>query len=61
MGPDNLAQIATIVENIRKDYDKAKEGNKSACVRVRKAMGDLKKLAQTTRLEMAEIKTKESK
>lgn len=61
MGPDNLAQIATIVENIRKDYDKAKEGNKSACVRVRKAMGDLKKLAQVTRLEMAEIKTKEAK
>lgn len=61
MGPDNLSQFATMLEAIRKDYDKAKEGNKSACVRVRKAMGDAKKLAQTIRLEMADIKSKEAK
>lgn len=46
---DNLEHIIT---ECREDYLKAKGGNKAAGTRVRKAMQDVKNLAQDIRKEM---------
>ncbi len=50
---DNLVST---VEATREDVEKAKAGNKAACARVRKAMQEIKSLAQDIRKEMLELR-----
>ena len=47
--------VATL-EATRGDVEKAEEGNKAATSRVRKAMQDVKNLAQDIRKEMLELR-----
>ena len=47
--------VATL-EATRGDVEKAEEGNKAATSRVRKAMQDVKNLAQDIRKEMRELR-----
>lgn len=54
---DRLDQLHQAIEAIREDYNKAKGGNKAAGTRVRKAMQDIKNLAQEVRQEMLEVRT----
>jgi len=49
---DNLEQMEQHLQSIKEDYEKGKGGNKAAGTRVRKAMQDVKNLAQTIRQEM---------
>ena len=51
---NNLEQIERTVAEIKDDYEKGLGGNKAAGTRVRKAMQDLKNLAQEIRKEMLE-------
>ena len=44
------------VEETRADVEKAEEGNKAATARVRKAMQEVKALAQDIRKEMLELR-----
>lgn len=44
------------VEETRADVEKAEEGNKAATSRVRKAMQEVKALAQDIRKEMLELR-----
>jgi len=44
------------VEACREDVEKASSGNKAATARVRKAMQDIKNLAQEIRKEMLELR-----
>lgn len=48
--------LVSAVESARGDYEKAHTGNKAASARVRKAMQDVKNLAQDIRKEMLEIR-----
>ena len=48
--------LIKVVEDVRTDLEKAEKGNKSAAVRVRKAMQDVKRVAQDLRKEMMMIK-----
>jgi hypothetical protein len=54
---DQLEQLQQTIAEIREDYNKAKGGNKAAGTRVRKAMQDVKNLAQAIRAEMLENRT----
>jgi hypothetical protein len=49
-------QICAAIEATRADVQKAEEGNKAACSRVRKAMQDIKNIAQEIRKEMLELR-----
>ena len=49
-------QLCTAVEAARADVQKAEEGNKAACSRVRKSMQDIKNIAQEIRKEMLELR-----
>ena len=49
-------QLCATVEAARADVEKAEEGNKAATSRVRKAMQDIKNLAQDIRKEMLELR-----
>jgi hypothetical protein len=49
---DSLDKLQGLVESCREDYNKAKGGNKAAGTRVRKAMQEIKNLAQDIRKEM---------
>lgn len=49
-------QLVAAVEAARGDVEKAEEGNKAATSRVRKAMQDIKNLAQDIRKEMLELR-----
>ena len=49
-------QLCAAVEAARGDVQKAEEGNKAACARVRKSMQDIKNLAQEIRKEMLELR-----
>ncbi|RMH14922.1 MAG: histone H1 [Planctomycetota bacterium] len=53
---DRLDQLQQAVEAIREDYNKAKGGNKAAGTRVRKAMQEIKNIAQQVRQEMLEVR-----
>ena len=46
---ESFERLATLVEETRKDMDKADRGNKAAGTRVRKAMQEVKTLAQEVR------------
>ena len=48
----NYENLCAAVEAIRDDVEKAKTNNKAATARVRKAMQDVKNLAQEIRKEM---------
>ena len=50
---DNLCST---IEAAREDVQKAEEGNKAATSRVRKAMQEVKNLAQDIRKEMLELR-----
>jgi len=50
----NFDSLAALVDATRHDIEKAESGNKAACTRVRKAMQDMKNLAQEIRKEMLE-------
>lgn len=52
MTTDSLTQLEKLVTDVRADYAKATSGNKSASVRVRKAMSEIKKAAQDIRVAM---------
>jgi hypothetical protein len=52
----NYENLIATVNAAREDVEKAKAGNKAACSRVRKAMQDVKNLAQDIRKEMLELR-----
>ena len=56
---DTYETLVKTVEEIRPDLEKADHGNKSAATRVRKAMQDVKRLAQDLRNEMMSRKKTE--
>ena len=49
-------QLVSVVEATRGDVEKAEEGNKAATARVRKAMQEIKNIAQDIRKEMLELR-----
>ncbi|MEZ6317341.1 MAG: hypothetical protein R3B49_01115 [Phycisphaerales bacterium] len=53
---DLLDKMQALVESCREDYNKAKGGNKAAGTRVRKAMQDIKNMAQDIRKEMLDTR-----
>ena len=52
----NFQKLLTTIEATREDCEKAAAGNKAACTRVRKAMQDVKNIAQDIRKEMLELR-----
>ena len=52
----NYENLLSAVEAIRGDVEKAEKGNKAATSRVRKAMQDVKAIAQDIRKEMLELR-----
>ncbi len=57
---ESYEKLVRLVEEIREDVEKAESGNKSAAVRVRKQMQEIKKVAQDIRGEMMELKKAKS-
>ncbi len=53
-------QLKELVDNIAEDVDKATGGNKAAGTRVRKAMQDIKSIAQEVRKKILEVRSTES-
>lgn len=56
----NYQNLLAAVEACRDDVDKASKGNKAATSRVRKAMQEVKALAQELRKEMLELRDQAS-
>ena len=54
-----LAEMHQVLIGTAVDYDKFESGNKSAGTRLRKAMQEIKNLAQSVRTEVQEIKNGE--
>lgn len=52
----SFQKLVQTVEATREDVEKAQAGNKAACARVRKAMQDVKNVAQEIRKEMLELR-----
>lgn len=52
----NYERLLNTVTAIREDFEKAEAGNKAAQTRVRKAMQDIKNIAQDIRKEMLEVR-----
>lgn len=52
----NYQKLWQTMEAAREDVEKAAAGNKAACSRVRKAMQDIKNIAQDVRKEMLELR-----
>ena len=50
----NYDRLVSVVQAAREDVEKAEAGNKAATSRVRKAMQDIKNIAQDIRKEMLE-------
>ena len=53
---ESFNKLAAAIEAARADVDKAEQGNKAAVTRVRKAMMDVKNIAQDIRKEMLELR-----
>lgn len=53
---ENFERLVATVESTRADVEKAETGNKAATSRVRKAMQDIKAIAQEIRKEMLEVR-----
>jgi hypothetical protein len=56
MTTQNFQKLVQTIEATREDVEKAAAGNKAACARVRKAMQDVKNVAQDIRKEMLELR-----
>jgi hypothetical protein len=52
----NYERLLQVVNDARVDLEKAEAGNKAATSRVRKAMQDVKNIAQDIRKEMLEVR-----
>jgi uncharacterized protein with gpF-like domain len=52
----NYDRLVSVVQAAREDVEKAEAGNKAATSRVRKAMQDVKNIAQDIRKEMLEVR-----
>jgi hypothetical protein len=52
----NYERLVSVVQAAREDVEKAEAGNKAATSRVRKAMQDIKNIAQDIRKEMLEVR-----
>ncbi|MFN0008431.1 MAG: histone H1 [Planctomycetota bacterium] len=52
----NYERLVQVVNEAKADLDKAEAGNKAATSRVRKAMQDVKNIAQDIRKEMLEVR-----
>ena len=52
----NYERLVQVVNDARVDLEKAEAGNKAATARVRKAMQDVKNIAQDIRKEMLEVR-----
>src|SRR6185436_18197497 len=52
----NYDRLVSVVQATREDVEKAEAGNKAATSRVRKAMQDIKNIAQDIRKEMLEVR-----
>jgi hypothetical protein len=52
----NFENLVKAVNDARADVEKAESGNKAATSRVRKAMMDIKNIAQDIRKEMLEVR-----
>ncbi len=52
----NFDKLSSVIEETRADIQKATEGNKAACARVRKSMMAVKNLAGVLRKEMLELR-----
>ena len=52
----NYERLVQVVNDARMDLEKAEAGNKAATSRVRKAMQDVKNIAQDIRKEMLEVR-----
>ncbi len=52
----NYENLVSAVDAIRPDVDKAEKGNKAATSRVRKAMQEVKAIAQDIRKEMLQLR-----
>jgi len=52
----NFDRLIQTLEASKEDVAKAEAGNKAACARVRKAMQDVKNIAQDIRKEMLELR-----
>ena len=52
----NYENLVAAVEAVRPDMEKAEKGNKAATSRVRKAMQEVKAIAQELRKEMLELR-----
>jgi hypothetical protein len=59
---DRYNELKALLESFEPDFEKFYvKGNKSAGVRVRKAMNELKKKAQEIRIEVQNMKASEAK
>jgi hypothetical protein len=52
----NFDRLIQTLDATKEDVAKAEAGNKAACARVRKAMMDVKNIAQDIRKEMLELR-----
>ena len=52
----NYETLVTTVDGVRADMERAEKGNKAATSRVRKAMQEVKAIAQEIRKEMLELR-----
>jgi hypothetical protein len=57
----NYDRLVSVVQAAREDVEKAEAGNKAATSRVRKAMQEVKNIAQDIRKEMLEVRDAGSK
>ena len=53
---ENFQKIQEVINTVQDDVDKFKNGNKSAGTRIRKAMQEIKGLAQQIRTQVQIIK-----
>jgi len=54
----SYGKLVELVESVKDDVEKAESGNKAATARVRKAMQEVKNVAQEIRKEMLELRDK---
>ena len=54
---EEFEQLKQMVEQAADDVSKAEGGNKAAGTRVRKAMQDIKNMAQTVRVKVLELRS----
>lgn len=52
----SYAKLVEIIESVKPEVEKAEKGNKAATGRVRKAMQDIKSVAQDIRKEMLDLR-----